>query len=300
MQNIFDDFTAFIYALLDPFQLGALAEIIAAIPLLILIYIFYLIVMRTIILSFRKAGMSKEASSGIKLMVRILFLAVAASVILSATTVISGTALVTGGALFGTAIGLAFSKALSNIVSGFYVLGARPFRVGDYIKIGDIEGIVMEITLNYTRLLLPDYTREYVPNSKVIDSQLTNYRRRIDDLMEERGREFKGNQESGSMVKAALDGFRSLTKGTEVFRYSFEIGVHKDFIIESADAYFDQICEKWKDEFIEKPEVLFWSENMYGLIYRIAYMVTDPMDILGKGSDFAHEISRFQHALKVT
>ena len=300
MQNIFDDFIGFIRALLDPFQLGAFAEIIAAIPFLILIYIFYLIVMRTIILSFRKAGMSKEASSGIKLMVRILVLAVAASVILSATTVISGTALVTGGALFGTAIGLAFSKALSNIVSGFYVLGARPFRVGDYIKIGDVEGIVMEITLNYTRLLLPDYTREYVPNSKVVDSQLTNYRRRIDDLMEERGREFKENQESSSRVRAALDGLLSLTKGTEVFRYSFEIDVHKDFIIESVDAYFDQICEKWKGEFIEKPEILFWSETMFGIIYRITYMVTDPMDILGKGSDFAHEISRFQHAFKTS
>ncbi len=300
MQNIFDDFTTFIRSLLDPFQLGAFAEIIATIPLLFMIYIVYLIVMRTITLTFRKAGMPKEASSGIKLMVRILFLAVAATLILSATTIISGTALVTGGALFGTAIGLAFSKALSNIVSGFYVLGARPFRVGDYIKIGDIEGIVMEITLNYTRLLQPDYTREYVPNSKVVDSQLTNYRRRIDDLMEERGREFKDNQEPTSKVRAALDGLRSLTKGTEVFRYSFEVDVHKDFNIESVDAYFDQICEKWKEEFIEKPEVLYWAETMFGLIYRVTYMVTDPMDILGKGSDFAHEIARFQHALKVT
>jgi small-conductance mechanosensitive channel len=300
MQNIFDDFVVFIRGFLDPFQLGAFAEIIASVPFLILIYIIYLIVMRTITLTFRKAGMPKEASSGIKLLIRILFLAVAATLILSATTVISGTALVTGGALFGTAIGLAFSKALSNIVSGFYVLGARPFRVGDYIKIGDIEGIVMEITLNYTRLLQPDFTREYVPNSKVIDSQLTNYRRRIDDLMEERGREYKETNESSSKVRAALDGLRSLTKGTEVFRYSFEIDVHKDFNIESVDAYFDQICEKWKDEFIEKPEVLFWSETMFGIIYRITYMVTDPMDILGKGSDFAHEISRFQHAFKAT
>jgi len=300
MQNIFGDFVTFIYSLLDPFQLGAFAEAVAILPFLVFLYIVYLIVMRTITLTFRKVGMGKEATSGIKLMLRLLFLVFGATTLLSATTIIPGTSLVTGGALIGTAIGLAFSKALSNMVSGFYVLGARPFRVGDYVKIGDVEGIVLEITLNYTRLLQSDYTREYVPNSKVVDSQLTNYRRRIDDLMEERGREYEETRQNSGKVRAALDGFRSLTSGTEVFRYSFEVDVHKDYNIESVDAYFDQICEKWTEEFIEKPEVLFWTETMFGIIYRVTYIVTDPMDILGKGSDFAHEIARFQHAIKVT
>ncbi|MBY8998646.1 MAG: mechanosensitive ion channel [Candidatus Thorarchaeota archaeon] len=299
MQSIFTDFVEFIRGFLIPFELGGFAEVVAIIPFLVFLYIVYLIVMRMITLTFRKVGMGKEATSGIKLMLRLLFLVFGVTTLLGAATIIPGTSLVTGGALIGTAIGLAFSKALSNMVSGFYVLGARPFRVGDYVKIGDVEGIVLEITLNYTRLLQSDYTREYVPNSKVVDSQLTNYRRRIDDLMEERGREYQETRQKSSKVRAALDGLRSLTSGTEVFRYSFEVDVHKDFIIESVDAYFDQICEKWKDEFIEKPEVLFWAETMFGLIYKITYIVTDPMDILGKGSDFAHEISRFQHALKV-
>jgi len=298
MQNIFADFVAFIKAFLDPFGLGVLAEVVAIIPFLVFLYVVYLIVMRTITLTFRRVGMPQEATSGIKLMLRILFLVFGVTTLLSATTIIPGETVVTGGALFGTAIGLAFSKALSNMVSGFYVLGARPFRVGDYVKIGDVEGIVMEITLNYTRLLQPDFTREYVPNSKVVDSQLTNYRRRIDDIMEEQGREYHEARATGSKMRAALDGLRSLTTGTEVFRYSFEIDVHKDFNIDLVDAYFDQTSEKWKDEFIEKPEVLFWTETMFGIIYKVTYIVTDPMDILGKGSDFAHEMARFQHAIK--
>jgi len=298
VQNIFADFVAFIRSFLEPFGLGAFAEAVAIIPFLVFLYVVYLIVMRTITLTFRRVGMPQEATSGIKLMLRILFLVFGVTTLLSATTVIPGETVVTGGALFGTAIGLAFSKALSNMVSGFYVLGARPFRVGDYVKIGDVEGIVIEITLNYTRLLQPDFTREYVPNSKVVDSQLTNYRRRIDDIMEEQGREYHEDRATGSKVKAALDGLRSLTTGTEVFRYSFEINVHKDFNIDLVDAYFDQTSEKWKDEFVEKPEVLFWTETMFGIIYKVTYSVTDPMDILGKGSDFAHEMARFQHAVK--
>lgn len=256
--------------------------------------------MRTVTLTFRKVGMGAEATSGIKLMLRLLFFAVALMTVLSATTFIPDTTLLTGGALFGTAIGLAFSKALSNMVSGFYVLGARPFRVGDYVRIGDIEGIVLEITLNYTRLLQPDYTKEYVPNSKVVDSQVTNYRIRIDDFMAERGKEFHNDTPKASRARIAFDGIRNLAKGTEVFRYSFELNVHKDYDITLVEAYFNQICEKWQDEFVDKPEVLFWSEAMFGVVYKVTYIVKDPMDILGKGSDFTHEMSRFHFAAKAS
>jgi small-conductance mechanosensitive channel len=298
LQDVFAILTTFIYDFLNPFGLGSFAPIVAIIPFLIILYILYLIVMRTVTVTFRKVGMPAEATSGIKLMLRILFFAIGITTILSATTIIPGTALITGGALFGTAIGLAFSKALSNMVSGLYVLGARPFRVGDYVKIGDVEGTVLEITLNYTRLLQPDFTKEYVPNSKVVDSQVTNYRVRIDDLMMERGKEYHADSASASRVRMALDGLKNLTKGTEVYRYSSEINVHKDYNIDLVDTYFDKVCEKWENEFVEKPEVLFWSENMFGITYRISYIVTDPQDILGKGSDFLHEMSRFQHAVK--
>jgi hypothetical protein len=292
MQDIFTTFVDFIRLFLDPFGLGAFAQIIATIPILIIIYIVYLIVMRTVTLSFRKAGMPAEAKSSVRMMLRLLFLGVVISLLLSATTLVDPTAIVTGGALFGTAIGLAFSKALSNIVSGFYVLGARPFRVGDYVKIGDIEGIVTEITLNYTRLLQSDYTREFVPNGKVVDSQVTNYRIRIDDYMLQRGKEFTKDAPKAGRVRAAFDGLRDLTTGTEVFRYSFELNVHKDYDIALVEAYFEEICEKWKDEFIDKPEILFWSETMFGVVYKVTYIVENPMDILGKGSDFTHEMSR--------
>jgi small-conductance mechanosensitive channel len=231
-------------------------------------------------------------------MLRLLFFIFGITTILSAATIIPETTIITGGALFGTAVGLAFSKALSNMVSGFYVIGARPFRVGDYVKIGDVEGIVLEITLNYTRLLQPDYTREFVPNSKVVDSQVTNYRVRIDDYMAERGVDYHVPHSSVGRVRAALEGLRTLTKGTEVYRYSFEVSVHKDYNIEQVDTYFKETCENWKDEFLEQPEVLFWSENNFGIIYRVSYIVSDPRDILGKGSDFLHEISRFQHIVK--
>ncbi|MFW9920028.1 MAG: mechanosensitive ion channel family protein [Candidatus Thorarchaeota archaeon] len=298
MQDIFTEFVGIIAALLQPYNLQNWAPLIAIFPFLIVIYIMYLIVMRTLTLTFRKVGMPAEATSGVKLMLRLLFFAFALTTTLSAITVIPETTIITGGALFGTAIGLAFSRALSNTVSGFYVLGARPFRVGDYVKIGDIEGIVLEITLNYTRLLQPDYTKEYVPNNKVVDSQVTNYRVRVDDLLAEKGTDIHEDEGKSSRLKSALHGLRTLTKGTEVHRYSFPLSVHKDYNMDKVDTYFEEVRSRWTKEFLIKPEIIFWAESNFGLEYRISYIVKDPMEILRKGSDFLHEMSRFQHAVK--
>jgi small-conductance mechanosensitive channel len=301
MQEIVNPFTEFIRTLLTPFNLGQYAEVVATIPFLLVLYVIYLIAMRSITLSFRRVGMPAEAISGVRLLVRLLFFGVALSVILTATTILSGTAVITGGAIFGTAIGLAFSKSLSNLVSGLYMLAARPFRVGDYVRIGGIEGIVSELTLNYTRLLLPDLTKQVVPNSKVIDSEITNYRIRVDELMFDRGVEQEAEEtQRRSRFRYALDGLKDLAKGTEVYRYTFDIPIHKDYSYKKVMEYFNEVSAKHSDNFIETPEVMFWGYSNFGNVYRIAYIVREPKEILTIGANFQTEIASFHEVLKNT
>ena len=132
--------------------------VILIISLLILM-ILYFVITRLLRKSLQSVGMGIEASTGIVLILRLIFFMVAVSIIVT-TFQTSFATVLSLSAIFGTAIGLAFSQALGNIVSGLYVLTARPFKVGDYVKIGGIEGIVREITLNYTRMLLADETTE--------------------------------------------------------------------------------------------------------------------------------------------
>ena len=302
MQEAVNPIVEAIREFLSTFGLGQYAELVAVIPFLLLLYVAYLIVMRSITLSFRKVGMPSEAISGIRLMARLLFFAVGLSTILSATTVISGTALITGGAIFGTAIGLAFSRALSNIVSGFYMLAARPFRVGDYVKIGATEGIVSELTLNYTRLTLPDMNRQFVPNSKVVESEITNYRVRVDDLMYQRGITVEEEEDEkhsrGNLIKSAYAELKGLAKGTEVYRYTFDVQVNKDYPLLKALEYFNQVSDKHTANFLERPEVMYWATTNLGNIYRIAFIVRKPMEILSVGANFQAEIAEFHEVLK--
>jgi len=296
-EDIFALFVEFIKNLL-PIDYQNYAGLIASFPIFVLIYIFYLIVIRSIKLTFRRVGMPREASSGIIFGVRLFFFAFALLFLLAWAGDVVSTYIVAGGALLGTAIGLAFSKALSNIVSGFYVLVARPFRVGDYVRMGDSEGIVTEITLNYTRLLRPDHTRQFIPNSSTVDQRMTNFRVRVDDYFDERGLEyhrdiFDLDADEDTRIRDAMEKFKFILKGDEVYRYTFDVELEKTCSQQEAKSYFTKVCEKWQPQFILPPEYFFWNSTATTMVYRFAIIVIDPKEIFTKGQDFKAELSEF-------
>ncbi len=78
-------------------------------------------------------------------------------------------------ALTGAAIGFASTQTVGNFLAGLYIMISRPFMVNDYVKIGDVEGEVEEITINYTKIYTPTYCITEMPNRKVLDSTIVNY-----------------------------------------------------------------------------------------------------------------------------
>src|SRR5512143_1977172 len=56
----------------------------------------------------------------------------------------------------GVAIGAAWGGLLSNFAAGFFMLMLRPFKVGDYVLAGEVEGTVREIGLFTTTIDTPD------------------------------------------------------------------------------------------------------------------------------------------------
>lgn len=74
----------------------------------------------------------------------------------------------------GLAIGLAFQGTLSNFAAGVMLLIFRPFKVGQYVKIGGEEGIVDEISVFTTTLDTVDRRRVILPNSSVFGNVIEN------------------------------------------------------------------------------------------------------------------------------
>ncbi len=77
----------------------------------------------------------------------------------------------------GLAIGLALQGTLSNVASGVMLLILRPFNVGDYIVFGGTGGTVKSLGLFGTELAMPDNVYIFAPNSKIWNSEITNYSR---------------------------------------------------------------------------------------------------------------------------
>jgi small conductance mechanosensitive channel len=86
----------------------------------------------------------------------------------------------------GLAIGAAWSGLLSNFAAGAFLMVLRPFKVGDYISGGGVEGTVRELGLFSTTIIAPDNVVTLVGNGKLMGDTLKNYSaapyRRVDRL----------------------------------------------------------------------------------------------------------------------
>ena len=84
----------------------------------------------------------------------------------------------------GVAIGLALQGALSNFAGGIMILLFKPFKVGNYIKTGDLEGTVSSITVFYTFIVTLDNKTITLPNGTLTNTSVINYstqaQRRVD------------------------------------------------------------------------------------------------------------------------
>ncbi|MDE2155680.1 MAG: mechanosensitive ion channel [Xanthomonadaceae bacterium] len=78
----------------------------------------------------------------------------------------------------GLAIGLALQGSLSNLAWGVLLIVFRPFRVGDFVNAGGIDGTVEQVNLMHTRLILPDNREAILPNAKIGSDAILNYNRR--------------------------------------------------------------------------------------------------------------------------
>jgi small-conductance mechanosensitive channel len=86
-----------------------------------------------------------------------------------------------GGAFTAVIFGLAAQQTLGNLIAGTVLLSARPFRVGDRVRMqggglaGEVEGVVSSLGLLYTTLASGDDSI-MVPNSVVLNSAVTPLR----------------------------------------------------------------------------------------------------------------------------
>jgi small conductance mechanosensitive channel len=84
--------------------------------------------------------------------------------------------LLAGAGILAVAAGFASQHALSNVISGLFIIIFKPFRVNDRLLIRDtMQGFVEDITLRHTVIRDFENRRIIIPNSVISDEVIINF-----------------------------------------------------------------------------------------------------------------------------
>jgi small-conductance mechanosensitive channel len=121
-----------------------------------------------------RQGVTQGAMFALSKMARYLVLMLGAAMALTSIG-IRLDALFAASAVLFVGIGFGLQNIAQNFVSGIVLLIERPVARGDYVKIGDTLGMVVDIGLRATHVVTRDEVTIIVPNSQLVTDQVINH-----------------------------------------------------------------------------------------------------------------------------
>lgn len=91
------------------------------------------------------------------------------------------TSMLAGAGIVAVAVGFASQEALSNVISGIFLVIYKPFAINDRVEVNGLTGIVEDITLRHTVIRSYENKRIIIPNSVISADVIVNA-----DLIEEK------------------------------------------------------------------------------------------------------------------
>lgn len=83
--------------------------------------------------------------------------------------------IITGLGLGSVVVTLAAQDTIKNLLAGIMIFADKPFKVGEYIRVGTYEGTVEDITFRSTRLRTIENTIAQISNSEISNSTVVNF-----------------------------------------------------------------------------------------------------------------------------
>jgi small-conductance mechanosensitive channel len=205
----------------------------------------------------KRTKIEPNSANNLALTFRILVL-IGAVVALSRVSGFNSDWILSVSAIGGAAVGFASQKTIGNFVAGIFLIAARPFKVGNYVRIGTVEGIVSEITINYTKVLTSANNTVSISNLQILDRDITNF-------------------------------LYETTKNKSVYCYTFEIGFDHAVPTETIIEIFNQVFEKYTKTLPKKPSYVLTRSAAFDRIYTVYLYVNNPEDIFTLRPQIAEE-----------
>lgn len=162
-------------------------------------------------------------------------------------------------ALGGAAVGFASTKTIGNFIAGLYLFMVRPFKVGDYVRVGTVEGIVKEITINYSKILTIGNNVVSISNLQILDRDITSF-----------------SYESA--------------EHENLICYTFEIGLSLNVSTDKIAEIFHEVSMQYSHMVPKNPSYMLVRSDGFHRVYMVYLYVKKPEDILILRSRIAEEV----------
>lgn len=200
-------------------------------------------------------------------------------------------------ALLGTAIGFASTQTIGNMISGIYIMISRPFYITDYVMFPKlkIEGIVADITINYTKIILANGTNAIIANKTVLNTEVINTRVEI-TTDESTSIDTKETQEVKDNLKSNLKSiFKKLSDNKAVYyiypiKFSIDVNM-KQKIINKAIAKLENYLEA-----VDGVKDMSWNivgRSRLEISYEATILVEKPASIFNLVSKTLNQLELF-------
>jgi len=121
-----------------------------------------------------QSGLDRSLQYAIAQVVSNIVLVVGIVIVLENTGIHLAALTVFAGAV-GVGVGFGLQNIASNFISGLVILAERPITIGDRVEVAGVIGRVQQIRARSTVIITNDNIAMIVPNSKFIDSPVTNW-----------------------------------------------------------------------------------------------------------------------------
>ena len=206
----------------------------------------------------KRTKLEPNSANNLALTFRILVL-IGAIVALSRVSGFNSDWILSVSAIGGAAVGFASQKTIGNFIAGIFLIAARPFKVGNYVRIGTVEGIVSEITINYTKVVTSANNTVSISNLQILDRDITNY-------------------------------LYETSKTYNLYCYTFEIGFDHSIPSEKLNQIFNQIFDSYSRILPRKPSYMLIRSTNVDRVYLVYLYVDKPQDIFTLRPRIADEV----------
>lgn len=143
----------------------------------VLIFLAALIATKVVITQLRRSMKDKVSRENLELITKIINygIMIIAFLLIMPTIGVEPSGFIVAGGIVALAVGFASQSIIGNLISGLFLIGERPVKIGDFVEISGNLGVVEDIRIISTKIRTLDGNFIRIPNETVFTSSITNF-----------------------------------------------------------------------------------------------------------------------------